>query len=151
MLPPVSGMIDSVEDGWHDGVSIIFAILIVVNTSAYNDYNQSKQFRDLNKDKKNLQINVVRDSRRCKASIHDLVVGDIVVLSLGDQVPADGLLISGMSVVRKPARAERLVFSPESATASSTAKAILMCSVRRFAAAQQADWTVRFGPRPADD
>lgn len=93
-------MIDSVEDGWHDGVSIIFAIAIVVNTSAYNDYNQSKQFRDLNKDKKNLQISVVRDSKRTKVSIHDLVVGDIVVLSLGDQVPADGLLISGMSVVR---------------------------------------------------
>lgn len=95
-------MVDSVEDGWHDGVSIIFAILIVVNTSAWNDYNQSKQFRDLNKDKKNLQIAVVRDSRRCKVSIHDIVVGDVVVLSLGDQVPADGLLISGMSMARLP-------------------------------------------------
>lgn len=94
-------MVDDVAEGWHDGVAILFAICLVVNTSAYNDFNQSKQFRALNKDKKNLQITVVRDSRRVKVSIHDLVVGDVVVVSLGDQVPADGLLMSGMSVVRR--------------------------------------------------
>ncbi|KAA8520191.1 hypothetical protein F0562_014447 [Nyssa sinensis] len=41
---------------------------------------------------------VTRDGSRQKVSIYDLVVGDIVHLSIGDQVPADGLFISGYSL-----------------------------------------------------
>ncbi|OMO90139.1 Cation-transporting P-type ATPase [Corchorus olitorius] len=41
---------------------------------------------------------VTRHGCRQKISIYDLVVGDIVHLSIGDQVPADGLLISGYSL-----------------------------------------------------
>ncbi|KAJ7940981.1 Calcium-transporting ATPase [Quillaja saponaria] len=36
---------------------------------------------------------------RRKKSIYDLVVGDIVHLSIGDQVPADGIYISGYSLL----------------------------------------------------
>ncbi|KAI5311186.1 hypothetical protein L3X38_000390 [Prunus dulcis] len=43
-------------------------------------------------------VQVTRDGRRQKVSIYDLVVGDIVHLSIGDQVPADGIFISGHSL-----------------------------------------------------
>ncbi|XP_024182554.1 calcium-transporting ATPase 4, plasma membrane-type [Rosa chinensis] len=84
--------------GMYDGLGIILSILLVVMVTAISDYRQSLQFKELDKEKKNIKIQVTRDGRRQKVSIYDLVVGDIVHLSIGDQVPADGLLISGHSL-----------------------------------------------------
>ncbi|KAH9319448.1 hypothetical protein KI387_021217, partial [Taxus chinensis] len=41
---------------------------------------------------------VIRGGRRFKVSIFDLVVGDVIPLNIGDQVPADGILIEGHSL-----------------------------------------------------
>jgi P-type E1-E2 ATPase len=56
------------------------------------------QFRSLNDQKENIQLSVVRGGERKTVSIYDLVVGDIVPLSIGGQVPADGLLVEGHSL-----------------------------------------------------
>ncbi|KAJ3691735.1 hypothetical protein LUZ61_020899 [Rhynchospora tenuis] len=85
--------------GCYDGVGIIFTIFLVVTITAVSDYRQSLQFRDLDKEKKKISMQVTRDGCRQKVSIYELVVGDVVHLSIGDQVPADGLLISGYSLV----------------------------------------------------
>ena len=92
-------LIKEPNDGWHDCLAIIIAISACVLVAAYNDYNQSLQFRALNADKRNIQINVLRSGKRDKVSVYDLVVGDIVVLGVGDQIPADGLLLNGQSVI----------------------------------------------------
>ncbi|CAI9769746.1 unnamed protein product [Fraxinus pennsylvanica] len=84
--------------GMYDGLGIILCIFLVVLVTAISDYKQSLQFRDLNKEKRNIQVHVTRNRNRQKVSIYDLVVGDIVHLSIGDQVPADGLFISGYSL-----------------------------------------------------
>ncbi|WZZ29438.1 hypothetical protein YC2023_012839 [Brassica napus] len=42
--------------------------------------------------------NVMRGGRTVKISIYDVVVGDVIPLRIGDQVPADGVLISGHSL-----------------------------------------------------
>lgn len=86
-------------EGWpkglYDGLGIIISILLVVMVTAISDYKQSLQFRDLDKEKKKIFVHVTRDGKRQKVSIYDLVVGDIVHLSVGDLVPADGIFISG--------------------------------------------------------
>ncbi|KAK3025260.1 hypothetical protein RJ639_044502, partial [Escallonia herrerae] len=89
-------------DGWpkgmYDGLGIILCIFLVVFVTVISDYKQSLQFKDLDKEKKNIMVQVTGDGSRKKVSIHDLVVGDIVHLSIGDQVPADGLFMSGYSL-----------------------------------------------------
>ncbi|GMI87349.1 autoinhibited Ca(2+)-ATPase, isoform 4 [Hibiscus trionum] len=85
-------------EGLYDGLGIVLCIFLVVLVTAISDYKQSSQFRDLDKEKKNILVHVTRDGCRQKISIYDLVVGDIVHLSIGDQVPADGVLISGYSL-----------------------------------------------------
>lgn len=52
----------------------------------------------MNEEKRNIHLEVIRGGRRVEVSIYDLVVGDVVPLNIGDQVPADGVLISGHSL-----------------------------------------------------
>ncbi|XP_024968049.1 calcium-transporting ATPase 4, plasma membrane-type-like [Cynara cardunculus var. scolymus] len=86
-------------DGIYDGLGILLSILLVVTVTAVSDYKQSLQFKDLDKEKKKISSHVTRDGYRKKISIYDLVVGDIVHLSIGDQVPADGIFISGYNLL----------------------------------------------------
>ncbi|KAH9612751.1 hypothetical protein KSS87_018150 [Heliosperma pusillum] len=86
---------EGLPKGMYDGVGILLSIFLVVMVTAISDYNQSLQFRDLDKEKKKIFVQVTRDGRRQKISIYDLVVGDIVHLAIGDIVPADGIYTSG--------------------------------------------------------
>lgn len=81
--------------GMYDGLGILLSIILVVMVTAISDYKQSLQFKNLDEEKKKIFVHVTRDGKRQKISNYDLVVGDIVHLSIGDQVPADGVFISG--------------------------------------------------------
>ncbi|KAG8376409.1 hypothetical protein BUALT_Bualt09G0060500 [Buddleja alternifolia] len=89
---------EGIKEGWYDGGSIALAVLIVIIFTAVSDYKQSLQFQNLNEEKQNIQMEVVRSGRRTKISIFEIVVGDVVPLKIGDQVPADGLVIFGHSL-----------------------------------------------------
>ncbi|KAK3411186.1 hypothetical protein EUGRSUZ_J03164 [Eucalyptus grandis] len=89
---------EGIKEGWYDGGSIAFAVFLVIVVTAVSDYRQSLQFQNLNEEKRNIQLEIMRGGRMIKVSIHDLVVGDIVPLNTGDQVPADGILVSGHSL-----------------------------------------------------
>ncbi|GAA0184560.1 primary active transporter [Lithospermum erythrorhizon] len=99
----VSLIVGVVTEGWphgaNDGLGIVASILLVVFVTATSDYRQSLQFKDLDKEKKKISMQVTRNGYRQKMSIYELLPGDIVHLSIGDQVPADGLFLSGFSVV----------------------------------------------------
>ncbi|KAL9992561.1 putative P-type Ca(2+) transporter [Helianthus debilis subsp. tardiflorus] len=98
----VSLIVGIATEGWptgaHDGLGIVASILLVVFVTATSDYRQSLQFKDLDKEKKKISIQVTRNGYRQKLSIYELLPGDIVHLAIGDQVPADGLFLSGFAV-----------------------------------------------------
>ncbi|XVE81695.1 hypothetical protein DITRI_Ditri15bG0086200 [Diplodiscus trichospermus] len=85
------------KEGWYDGGSIFVAVFLVIAVPATVNYRQSRKFDKLSKVSNNIQIDVVRGGRRQQISIFDIVVGDIVCLKIGDQVPADGLFVDGHS------------------------------------------------------
>ncbi|KAH1209341.1 Calcium-transporting ATPase 8, plasma membrane-type [Glycine max] len=89
---------EGIKEGWYDGGSIAFAVILVIVVTAISDYKQSLQFRDLNEEKRNIHLEVVRGGRRVEISIYDIVVGDVIPLNIGNQVPADGILITGHSL-----------------------------------------------------
>lgn len=99
----VSLVVGIAMEGWpkgaQDGLGIVASILLVVFVTATSDYKQSLQFKDLDKEKKKITVQVTRNEFRQKISIYDLLPGDIVHLALGDQVPADGLFVSGFSLL----------------------------------------------------
>ncbi|CAH2077539.1 unnamed protein product [Thlaspi arvense] len=77
---------EGIKKGWYDGISIAFAVLLVIVVTATSDYRQSLQFQNLNEEKRNIRIEVTRDGRRVEISIYDIVV------------PADGVLVAGHSL-----------------------------------------------------
>ena len=86
------------REGWYDGGSIIVAIVLIVAVSSISNFRQSGQFRKFSNESSDIRVQVVRQGRRQPVSIFGLVVGDIVFLNIGDQVPADGLFLEGHSL-----------------------------------------------------
>ncbi|GBG69946.1 hypothetical protein CBR_g4773 [Chara braunii] len=112
------------SEGWSDGLGIAFSIVLVVMVTSLSDYKQSLKFANLEREKEKVFVDVVRGGKRKKVLSAELVVGDIVLLGVGDQVPADGLLLVSNKLVvdessltgesqpsRKDARQKPYVFS----------------------------------------
>ncbi|KAJ4722549.1 Calcium-transporting ATPase [Melia azedarach] len=86
------------KEGWYDGGSIFVAVFLVIAVSAVSNFRQNRQFDKLSKVSNNIQIDLVRNGRRQQISIFEIVVGDVICLKIGDQVPADGLFLDGHSL-----------------------------------------------------
>ncbi|EPZ36332.1 HAD-like domain-containing protein [Rozella allomycis CSF55] len=87
------GISTDIEKGWYEGTAITIAIFIVLFVTSGNDYSKEKKFQKillLSSDKKAM---VVRDGMIDQISTWDIVVGDIIQVNPGDEIPADGLFI----------------------------------------------------------
>ncbi|KAA8524829.1 hypothetical protein F0562_011252 [Nyssa sinensis] len=84
--------------GWVDAVILLFVIfLLVIHPSV------AKFLRARNKSKKllnnKLEVVVVRSGEPQLVAASDVVEGDLVVLSKGDRIPADGIFVGGEGLV----------------------------------------------------
>ena len=86
------------KDGWYGGGSIVVDIVLVVLVSAVSKFEQSRQLEKHSTKCSDIRVEVVRDERHRPISIFEVVVGDIVCLKIGDQIPADGLFLEGHSL-----------------------------------------------------
>ena len=99
LISLVVGVIENPEEGWMEGVAILIAVAIVVLVTAINDYGKELQFRKLSAEAKEHKVNVIRDGEERHKSFKKLLVGDIVRLSSGDVIPADGIVVFSESLV----------------------------------------------------
>ncbi|KAJ6069190.1 hypothetical protein N7499_011077 [Penicillium canescens] len=83
---------------WVEGVSILVAIVVITLAGAANDYQKEHKFRKLNKKQQDRNVWILRSERTHEVPISEIVVGDIVHISPGDIVPADGVLLRGHHV-----------------------------------------------------
>ncbi|XP_060181534.1 putative calcium-transporting ATPase 13, plasma membrane-type [Lycium barbarum] len=86
------------KEGWYNGGSIFVAVFLVIAVSSISNFRQNRQFDKLFKVSKNIPVEAVRKGRRQQISIFEIVVGDVIFLKIGDQIPADGILIEGQSL-----------------------------------------------------
>jgi len=80
-----------------DGIGIITAILLATFLAAINEYRASKEFEILLKYNEEKQVIVIRNGKKTAIDKKDIVVGDIVILSEGYEVPADGEVLDSVS------------------------------------------------------
>jgi len=86
---------------WDDmiqGFAIMTAVIIVSGVSTIQNYRQDLGFKSLQKVAADRKIETIRDNGKSqKVSVYDIVPGDIVRVTEGDLLPADGVLICSKS------------------------------------------------------
>jgi Ca2+-transporting ATPase len=83
---------------WVEGVAIIVAIMIVVGVGSANDYQKERQFRALNAQREQRSVHAIRGGKERLLDVHEIVVGDVLVLEPGEILPVDGVLLEGHNV-----------------------------------------------------
>ena len=80
---------------FFETIGILIAIFLATFISSISEYGSEKAFDRLQSESENTIIKVKRSGLLVETNIKDIVVGDIVYLSSGDKVPADGIIKSG--------------------------------------------------------
>lgn len=79
-------------------LGIFFAIMLASCVGFFFEVKANKEFDILNTVNDEIQVTVVRNGRITEVSRKDVVVGDVVMLGTGEEVPADGHLLEAMSL-----------------------------------------------------
>ena len=80
---------------WYETIGIVIAIFLASFISTVSEYGSERAFKRLQEEASKIKCRVKRDNKVTEISVDDVVVGDIVLLSSGDKVPADGVLVDG--------------------------------------------------------
>ena len=62
------------------------------------EVSSNKKFEILNQVNDDTMVQVIRGGNICELPRRDVVVGDIVILNTGEEVPADGVLLEAVSL-----------------------------------------------------
>ena len=79
-------------------IGIFFAIVLASGIGFIFEVKAARAFEVLNTVNDDVQVTVIRDGNVQEVSRKDIVVGDVVVLNTGDEVPADGVLLQAQSL-----------------------------------------------------
>ena len=78
---------------FFEPVGIFVAIMLATGLSFYFEYQADKEFAILNKVNDDEPVEVIRDSNTTLIPRREVVVGDIVIVNTGEEIPADGELM----------------------------------------------------------
>lgn len=91
-------IISIIENEYAETIGIIAAILLATGIGFYFEYDAGKKFDLLNAVNEETLVKVIRDGHIREIPRKDVVVGDIIVLETGEEIPADGQLIEAISL-----------------------------------------------------
>ena len=83
---------------FFEPVGIFIAILLATGLAFYFEMKADREFEILNKVNDDEPVQVIRDNNTTQIPKKDVVVGDIVILNTGEDVPADGELLEAVSL-----------------------------------------------------
>lgn len=78
---------------FFEPVGIFVAIMLATGLSFYFEYQADKEFAILNQVNDDEPVEVIRDSNTTQIPRREVVVGDIVIVNTGEEIPADGELM----------------------------------------------------------
>lgn len=91
-------IISIIENEYAETIGIIAAILLATGIGFYFEYDASKKFDLLNAVNEETLVKVIRNGHIQEIPRKDVVVGDIIVLETGEEIPADGELSEAISL-----------------------------------------------------
>ena len=94
----LSLLIAATSGEYIETIGIIVAILLATCVGFFFEWDAGKKFDVLNQVNDDMPVKVYRDGRVHEIPRRDVVVGDVVVLAQGDEIPADGRLEEAVSL-----------------------------------------------------
>jgi Ca2+-transporting ATPase len=76
-----------------DGLAVMVAVILATGVAFLSEYKSDREFEILNAQKESLHVKVLRAGTFRTVALEDVVVGDTVILEMGDEIPADGRLV----------------------------------------------------------
>ena len=90
--------LDSDASVFFEPIGIFVAILLATGLAFYFEQQADKEFTILNQVNDDEPVEVIRDGNTTQIPRKDIVVGDIVILNTGEEVPADCELLEATSL-----------------------------------------------------
>ena len=91
-------LISIIESEYAETIGIFFAIFLATGIGFYFEYDANKKFDLLNAVGEETPVMVIRNGKVHEIPKKDIVVGDVVILNTGDEIPADGVLLEAVSL-----------------------------------------------------
>nr|WP_300792559.1 calcium-translocating P-type ATPase, PMCA-type [uncultured Bacteroides sp.] len=91
-------IISIIENEYAETIGIFFAIFLATGIGFYFEYDANKKFDLLNAVGEETPVTVIRNGKVKEIPRKEIVVGDIVILNTGDEIPADGTLMEAVSL-----------------------------------------------------
>ena len=83
---------------FFEPIGILLAVVLATLIGFLVEVNANKKFRLLNQTDDHVKVKVLRGGHVTQVPRCDIVVGDIVILEVGEKVPADGTVIDSINL-----------------------------------------------------
>ena len=82
-----------------EGVGILAAVFLATFLAFWNEHRAGREFDILNRSNDDVPVKAVRDHVYKTVPRRDVVAGDLLMVEVGEEVPADGLLLEAVSLL----------------------------------------------------
>lgn len=90
--------ISVIEGHYAETIGIFVAILLATGVSFFFEMDAAKKFDLLNQVSEDVLYKVIRDGVIVEVVKREIVVGDVVILDTGEEIPADGTLVESTAL-----------------------------------------------------
>ena len=90
---------EGLKTGWIEGSAIFGAVFIVTGISSFLNYNEQLQFQKLKLENPKKKVLVIRNGNEVEIDEEELLVGDLLVLRLGEIISVDGIYVSSNYII----------------------------------------------------
>lgn len=77
----------------YEGLAVMVAVVLATGVSFLSEYRSDREFEKLNAARESVMVKVVRGGTVHALPLEEVVVGDLILLEMGDEIPADGRII----------------------------------------------------------
>src|SRR5205807_744198 len=82
-----------------EGLAVMVAVVLATGVAFASEYKSDREFEVLNARKESLRVKLLRGGAVEQVPLEEVVVGDLVILEMGDEVPADGRLVKAKELM----------------------------------------------------
>ena len=90
---------EGLKTGWIEGSAIFGAVFIVTAISSSLNYNEQLQFQKLKAENQKKKVIVIRNGVEKEIDDEELLVGDLLVLKIGEIITVDGIFVSNNFII----------------------------------------------------